>query len=83
MPGLVRIFLENQVFPPHQDMLNRDYPDLPKKEHPLSQLAINVYLRNFDEGGELELWDYAPDSRVVSSPSTNYKKIPPKAHGIP
>lgn len=65
MPGLVRIFLENQVFPPHQDMLNRDYPDLPKKEHPLSQLAINVYLRNFDEGGELELWDYAPDDEQV------------------
>ncbi|MEZ5536322.1 MAG: 2OG-Fe(II) oxygenase [Thiolinea sp.] len=65
MPGLVRIFLENQVFPPHQDILNRDYPALPVQEHPRSQLAVNIYLRNFDEGGELELWDYAPDDEEV------------------
>jgi len=65
MPGLVRIFLENQLFPPHQDMLTRDVPDLPKDEHPISQLAVNVYLRSFDEGGELEIWDYAPDDEEV------------------
>ncbi|CAA6807342.1 MAG: Unknown protein [uncultured Thiotrichaceae bacterium] len=65
MPGLIRTFMENQVFPPHQDMLTRDYPDLPEKEHPLSQLTMNIYLRNFDEGGELELWDYAPDDEQV------------------
>jgi hypothetical protein len=65
MPGLVRIFLENQTFPPHQDMLSRDYPDLPPHEHPLSQLAVNIYLKNFEEGGELELWDYAPDDEEV------------------
>lgn len=64
-PGLVRIFLENQIFPPHQDMLSRDYPQLPKNEQPLSQLAINIYLQNFIEGGELELWDYAPDDEQV------------------
>ncbi len=67
MPGLVRTFLEGQVFPPHQDMLIRDYPDLPTSEHPLSQLAVNVYLRNFDRGGELEIWDYAPDDTEVKS----------------
>ncbi|RVU85396.1 2OG-Fe(II) oxygenase [Leucothrix sargassi] len=65
MPGLVRIFLQNQPFPPHQDMLTRDVPDLPKEEHPISQLAVNIYLRNFDEGGELEIWDYAPDDEEV------------------
>lgn len=65
MPGLVRIFLENQIFPPHQDMLSRDYPALPKQDHPVSQLAVNIYLRNFEEGGELELWDYAPDDEQV------------------
>lgn len=65
MPGLVRIFLENQLFPPHQDMLTRDYPNLPNAEHPVSQLAANVYLRNFDEGGELEMWNYSPDDEQV------------------
>lgn len=65
MPGLIRVFMENQNFPPHQDLLTHDTPDLPREEHPLSQLAINIYLRNFDEGGELELWDYAPNSEQV------------------
>jgi len=65
MPGLVRMFRQDQVFPPHQDMLTRDVPGLPEDEHPISQLAVNVYLRNFDEGGELEIWDYAPDDAEV------------------
>ncbi|PWQ94476.1 2OG-Fe(II) oxygenase [Leucothrix arctica] len=65
MPGLVRVILQDQLFPPHQDMLTRDVPDLPKKDHPISQLAVNIYLRNFEEGGELEIWDYAPDDTEV------------------
>ena len=65
MPGLLRIILQNQLFPPHQDLLTRDVPNLPKNEHPISQLAVNVYLRNFEEGGELEIWDYAPDDEEV------------------
>lgn len=73
MPGLIRLFRENQVFPPHQDMLNRDEPDLPREEHPQSQLAINLHLSSFQQGGELELWDYAPDDATVKTLYTGHQ----------
>ena len=88
MPGLVRVIGEDQIFPPHQDLLTRDCPRLPQDEHPLSQLAVNVYLQNFEDGGELEVWDYAPDDEEVKSLYTgthdfiDREKIPIKSHRI-
>lgn len=67
MPGLIRVLYENQVFSPHQDLLNRDIPQLPKRDHPTTQLAINLYIENFPEGGELELWDYAPNDNEANT----------------
>lgn len=85
MPGLIRILHEHQAFSPHQDLLNRDIPQLPKHEHPISQLAINLYIQNFQTGGELELWDYAPDDEVANTLYTgthdfyDRAKLPPVA----
>ena len=85
MPGLIRIMHENQVFSPHQDLLNRDIPHLSEREHPQTQLAINLYVQNFQTGGELELWDYAPDDEEANTLYTgthdfyDRDKLPPVA----
>lgn len=62
LPGIARMFEANATagLPPHQDILERDMPNLSKSHLPKTQLAANVYLEVAPEGGELELWDFAP-----------------------
>lgn len=85
MPGLIRIMHEGQVFHPHQDLLNRDIPQLPEREHPITQLALNLYVQNFQTGGDLELWDYSPTDEEANTLYTgthdfyDREKLPPVA----
>ena len=62
LPGIARMFEADASagLPPHQDILERDIPDLAKTYIPTAQIAANVYLEVAPEGGELELWDFSP-----------------------
>ncbi|MEM6628286.1 MAG: 2OG-Fe(II) oxygenase [Bacteroidota bacterium] len=62
LPGIARMFEADARggLPPHQDILGRDMPNLPKEMLPTAQLAANIYLEVAPKGGELELWDFAP-----------------------
>ena len=62
LPGIARMFEANasEGLPPHQDILERDLPNLSSEYLPNVQLAANIYVEVAPEGGELELWDFAP-----------------------
>jgi len=58
-PGTIRLFrgdMENTL-PPHQDILIREAPNSLRAQEMITQLAVNIYLKTPQKGGELELWD--------------------------
>lgn len=58
--GLARVFSPPSGAMPHQDILFRDAPSDPVAAALEGQLAMNVYLQEANEGGEIELWDWIP-----------------------
>ena len=66
-PGILRQFetAASGGLPPHQDVLQRDLPDCRSARQLRGQLAANLYLELPRQGGELEVWDFAPSSREV------------------
>lgn len=55
--GLCRIIEPNKEVLPHQDILKWDTDNKNKFTDILTQLAVNIYLKIPEKGGELELWD--------------------------
>jgi len=65
LPGIARMFEAHAQggLPPHQDLLERDLPQEKLQDLPHVQLAANIYVEIAPEGGELELWDFAPGTQ--------------------
>ena len=63
-PGIIRSFEASLHggLPPHIDSLLKDLPDSDEFKDMQCQLAANLYFEVSDSGGELELWNYAPNS---------------------
>lgn len=68
-PGIIRSFEADPLggLPPHVDTLCKDIPDVQSFEKMKCQLASNLYISISDYGGELELWDYAPDQEELKT----------------
>jgi len=66
-PGIIRSFESSLSggLPPHVDSLIKDLPDTSEFETMQCQLAANLYFEVFEKGGELELWNYAPDASAL------------------
>ena len=83
-PGIIRSFeaSANGGLPPHIDSLLKDLPDTDEFRNLNAQLAANLYFNVCKSGGELELWNYAPDENELSDLFTgsydfiDTKKIP-------
>ncbi len=63
-PGIIRSFESDKAggLPAHVDSLSKDLPDSDEFIDIRGQLAANLYFSVSSKGGELELWDYAPDA---------------------
>jgi len=63
-PGIIRSFEStlNGGLPPHIDCILKDLSDNNEFRSIECQLAANLYFDISDKGGELELWNYAPNS---------------------
>ncbi len=66
-PGIIRSFeaSANGGLPPHIDSLLKDLPDTNEFKDLKSQLAANLYFNVCKSGGELELWNYAPNENEL------------------
>jgi hypothetical protein len=62
--GLVRVFREGSEARPHQDMAQWDVPEALPAHTLKTQMAVNIYLKGAEEGGELELWNYGIRNKV-------------------
>lgn len=63
-PGIIRSFEADPEggLPPHTDTLLKDVPNATSFKKMKCQLASNLYINTANEGGELELWDFAPNN---------------------
>jgi hypothetical protein len=63
-PGIIRTFEADPKggLPPHTDRLLKDVPNVASFGGMKCQLASNLYINTTEEGGELEIWDYAPNA---------------------
>ncbi len=57
--GLARYFTSEASAEPHQDIIQRDAPDTDISKIVKRQIAANVYLNVPNQGGELEIWNWA------------------------
>lgn len=66
-PGIIRSFEADPEggLPPHTDTLLKDVPNASSFEQMKCQLASNLYINTAKEGGELEIWDYAPNEEEI------------------
>lgn len=60
--GLCRVIDPDKIVLPHQDDIRWDH-DLDIVANLISQLAVNIYLKVPEVGGELELWDYGFETK--------------------
>jgi len=77
-PGIIRSFEASLKggLPPHVDSLLKDLPDSKEFSAMQCQLAANLYFDVSDKGGELELWNYAPNPSELEALFTgNYDFI--------
>lgn len=58
--GTCRVFSRGQRLPPHVDYLPHDIENYPLELWPKTQLAVNVYIKNPKEGGEINWWNRSP-----------------------
>lgn len=65
--GLCRTVSPQKEFLPHQDIFERDAPEMMEARSLLGQIACNIYLHLDEEGGELELWrqDYSEEDYIT------------------
>ncbi|MEM1155652.1 MAG: 2OG-Fe(II) oxygenase [Pseudomonadota bacterium] len=87
--GLVRVFKEGSEARPHQDMAPWDVPESVPVKSLKTQMAMNIYLANAEQGGELELWDYGIHDQALycalkeaNDYGLNRKKIGPSCATI-
>lgn len=68
-PGIIRTFepSPNGGLPPHVDSLLKDLPDCNDFDDMQCQLAANLYFDVCEKGGELKLWNFAPDPVQLKS----------------
>jgi hypothetical protein len=79
--GSARIFDQVEALP-HRDSLGVDAPEFRRANELIRQIAVNVYVRLPDEGGELELWHHRlteeeyNDRRIEGSYGLDRKHLP-------
>ena len=89
-PGIIRSFEADPKggLPPHTDTLLKDVPNASSFNEMKCQLASNLYINTAEEGGELEIWDYAPSTAELEQMYNgeydfiDRDKIPVKSHII-
>jgi len=77
-PGIIRSFESNKGggLPAHVDSLLKDLPDADEFRNLQSQLAANLYFSVPQKGGELEVWNFAPNAHELKDLFTgNYDFI--------
>ena len=73
--GLCRVIDPHKIVLPHQDDIRWDHQQ-DKLANLINQLAVNIYLKIPETGGELELWDYG------FSTKEEYSKEAGESYGI-
>ena len=68
-PGIIRSFeaSPNGGLPPHIDSLFKDLPEINSFNNMKCQLAANLYFGVSEKGGDLDIWNYAPQQSELKN----------------